>query len=123
MWRKRKILLPVVCAVALILGTLGALTASGGITMPWRDSPNGVEQILQRDGYLEGVWYPWFGHENLGHGLTSNELMVKYVSETWGDVGFEQYGATNIYREIYNLKALGFNIMGYEGSAYGEGVI
>ena len=123
MWRKRKILLPVVCAVFLVLSTLGALTASGGITMPWRDKPNGVEQILQRDGYLEGVWYPWFGHENLGHGLTSNELMVKYVSETWGDVGFEQYGATNIYREIYNLKALGFNIMGYEGSAYGEGVI
>ena len=123
MSKKRKILLPILCAVALALSVFGTVAVSGGTTFPWRDEVNGIEQILERDGYLEGVWYPWFGHHNLGHGLTSNELMVKYVSTSWGDVGMEQYGATNIYREIYNLRALGFNIMGYEGSAYGEGVI
>ena len=31
--------------------------------------------------------------------------------------------AVNVYREIYNLKALGFNIMGYEGSPLSEGVV
>ena len=117
-----KVLLPILCAVALLCSVLGATLASG-VTFPWRSEPNGIEKILERDGYLEGIWYPWFTHDNLGHGFTSNELMVKYVDDAWADVGFEQYGAINIYREIYNLKALGFNILGYEGSIYGEGVI
>lgn len=120
---RMKVLVPILCCGALLCSLLGALMVSGGATFPWRDQPNGVEQILERDGYLEGVWYPWLTHHNLGHGLTSNELMTKYVGNTWADVGIEQYGTTSIYREIYNLKALGFNILGYEGSIYGEGVI
>ena len=111
------------CCIALLCSTFGAVAASGGVVFPWRDEPNGIEKILERDGYLEGIWYPWFTHHNLGHGFTANELMTQYVGSTWEDVGFVQYGAANIYREIYNLKALGFNILGYEGSIYGEGVI
>ena len=114
--------LSVLCAVALLCSVLGTLAVSGKV-FPWRDEPNGIEKILERDGYLEGIWYPWFTHDNLGHGFTSNELMVKYVGNTWSDVGFQQYGPLNIYREIYNLKALGFNLLGYEGSIYGEGVV
>ena len=120
---KKMVFVALACCVAILCSTVGAVAASGGVTFPWRSEPNGIEKILERDGYLEGIWYPWFTHHNLGHGFTTNELMTKYVGNTWGDVGFEQYGPANIYREIYNLKALGFNILGYEGSIYGEGVI
>ncbi len=118
-----KVLLPILCCIAVLGGVLGTLLASGGAVFPWREQANSVEKILERDGYLEGIWYPWLTHRNLGHGLTSNELMVKYVGNTWADVGIEQYGTTSLFREIYNLRALGFNILGYEGSIYGEGVI
>ena len=119
-----KVLLPILCITAMLISVVGTVLVSGGITFPWRKGElNGIEKILERDGYLEGIWYPWFTHDNLGHGFTSNELMTKYVGNTWEDVGFEQYGPVNIYREIYNLKALGFNLLGYEGSIYGEGVI
>lgn len=117
-----KVLLPLLCVAALLVSVVGTVMVSGAV-FPWHEEPNAVEKILERDGYLEGIWYPWFGHDNLGHGFTTNELMVKHVGNTWDDVGFEQYGPINIYREIYNLKALGFNILGYEGSIYGEGVI
>ena len=118
------VLLPILCVVAMLVSVVGTVLVSGGTTFPWREGElNGIEKILERDGYLEGIWYPWFTHDNLGHGFTTNELMTEYVGNTWGDVGFEQYGPINIYREIYNLKALGFNILGYEGSIYGEGVI
>ena len=118
-----KIWLPILCSLAILFSVVGTVMVSGGATFPWREEANGIEKILEQDGYLEGIWYPWFTHHNLGHGFTTNELMTKYVGNTWGDVGFEQYGPLNIYREIYNLKALGFNILGYEGSIYGEGVI
>jgi len=93
-------------------------------TQVWRDQPNGIEEILARDGYLEGIWFPWFRHDWLGHCLTGNDLYAeKTGSDAWMTVGLDQYGETNVYREIYNLKALGFNIMGYEGSPLSEGVI
>ncbi|MBQ4332151.1 MAG: hypothetical protein IJC33_00010 [Clostridia bacterium] len=120
---KMKVLLPVLCAVVMLISVFGSLMVSGGAIMPWRDDAIGVEKILERDGYIEGIWYPWFKHENLGHGLTGNDLFVEYVGSSWASTGFNQYGAANIYREIYNLKALGFNVLGYEGSPYGEGVI
>lgn len=120
---KLKVWLPILCAVALLVGSVSTSYVLGGDTYPGHEEVTELEKILERDGYLEGIWYPWFTHHNLGHGFTTNELMVKYCGSTWGDVGFEQYGATKIYREIYNLKALGFNILGYEGSIYGEGVV
>lgn len=121
---KCKVLLPVLCSLALMLSVFGAVMVSGSETMPWRgDEITELDKILERDGYLEGIMFPWFTHSSLGHGLTSNELMTEYVGNSWGTVGMEQWGVAKIYREIYNLKALGFNIMGYEGSPYGEGVI
>ena len=122
---KCKVLLPILCSLALLLSGCGSLMVSGSQTMPWRDGEELTEldKILERDGYLEGIMFPWFTHDALGHGLTGNDLMVEHVSDRWGTVGMEQWGIAKIYREIYNLKALGFNIMGYEGSPYGEGVI
>lgn len=118
-----KVLLPVLCAVAMLLSVFGTMMVSGGTTLPWRDEVTSVEEIIERDGYIEGIWYPWFKHENLGHGLTGNDLGVKIIGNSFAAAGFNQYGAANIYREIYNLKALGFNVLGYEGSPFGEGVI
>ena len=121
--KKWKVWLSILCAAALTVSVLGTLAVSGG-TQIWREEANLVEQILERDGHINGIWYPWFQHKFLGHNLTGNELFAeKCESDTWMQVGIDQYGETNIYREIYNLKALGFNILGLEGSPLGEGVI
>ena len=128
----RKLLLPLLCAVAVLAATLGGLWAQGDDTAPAiapqassSHFPNAlaVADILERDGYLEGIWFPWLTHNNLGHGFTANETMVKYVGNNWSTVGIDQYSDKYLLEQIYNLKALGFNIMGYEGSIYAEGVI
>ena len=121
-----KVILPILCSIALLFGVVGSVMVSGGGTtvQTWLDEPNEVEKLLQRDGYIEGIWYPWFRHEWLGHCLTGNDMVAEVLgSDTYMKVGIDQYGEINIFREIYNLKALGFNILGYEGSPYGEGVI
>lgn len=128
---KSRILCAVLSVVLLTVCVWGASAASVANapkayqpTQVWRDQPNGIEQILARDGYLEGIWFPWFRHEWLGHCLTGNDMYAeKTGSDSWMTVGLDQYGELNVYREIYNLKALGFNIMGYEGSPLSEGVI
>lgn len=122
---KLKVILPILCSIALFFSVIGTVMVSGGTTVQtWRDEPNGIEKILERDGYIEGVWYPWFRHEWLGHCLVGNQMMADILgSQSPLKVGLEQYGEVNIYREIYNLKALGFNLLGYEGSPFGEGVI
>ena len=126
--KKSRALCFVICLSLLLSCVLGASAAAGSgaykPTQIWRDKANGIEKILERDGYLEGIWFPWFRHTWLGHCLTGNDLYAeKTGSDSWMTVGLDQYGETNIYREIYNLKALGFNIMGYEGSPLGEGVV
>jgi len=117
-----KVLLPILCSVALLFSVVGSILASG-VSLSWRGGTTEIEKILERDGYIEGIWYPWFQHSFLGHCLSPNKMCAEVLgSDNWLKVGIDQYGAINIYREIYNLKALGFNIMGYEGSPYGEGV-
>lgn len=113
------------CAAVMLLALCpaAALPVGAGTVLVHRTETTLMEQIIARDGCLEGIWFPWFGHDNLGHGLTSNEVMVEYVGNQWATVGIDEYGTDSIYREIYNLKSLGFNILGYEGSIYGEGVI
>ena len=121
-----KVLLPILCSLAVLLSIFGSVMVSGSQTMPWRDGEELTEldKILERDGYLEGIMFPWFTHEYLGHGLSGNDVVGDASNGgSWGSVGLHEWGVTKIYREIYNLKALGFNIMGYEGSPYGEGVI
>ena len=109
------------CALSLLLTAVGCgVPAQGDATLP---EANSVAAILERDGYLEGIWFPWFTHADLGHGLTANETMVKYVGNSWSTVGIDSYSDGYLLEQIYNLKALGFNIMGYEGSIYAEGVV
>ena len=123
-----KVLLPILCSIALLFSVVGSVLAAGAV-LPWRDGSSELEKILERDGYIEGIWYPWFQHSYLGHCLAPNTMAAKVMggenwqSSNWMKVGLDQYGTINIYREIYNLKALGFNLMGYEGSPYGEGVV
>ena len=128
----RNILLPILCAVAVLASVVGGLPARGDDSAPAvapqtssSDYPTAlaVADILERDGYLEGIWFPWLTHGDLGHGFTANETMVKYVGNSWATAGIDKYSDKYLLEQIYNLKALGFNIMGYEGSIYAEGVV
>ena len=132
MHKTRRTILALLCAVALSVCVVGSLLAQGAetapkITAPVSENPHptalSVASILERDGYLEGIWWPWFTHDDLGHGLTANETMTEYVSDRWSTVGIDKYSDKYLLEQIYNLKALGFNIMGYEGSIYAEGVV
>ena len=52
---KCKVLLPILCSLALLLSIFGATMVSGSATMPWRDDAELTEldKILERDGYLD----------------------------------------------------------------------
>ena len=114
-------LLCVLCLlVALVPASVVATTAQPKATKTL------YQQILERDGFIEGVWYPWFTHTYLGCGFTTNEVAATWITNAWYDfnkVGIDTYGADKIYAEIYNLKALGYNMLAIAGSPYGEGVI
>ena len=135
MHRLRNVLTAALCVLALLTAVVGSMLAQGAVS----DYGNGQEgslsastpavtalsvaDILARDGYLEGIWFPWLTHDDLGHGFTANETMVEYVGHAWSTVGIDKYSDKYLLEQIYNLKALGFNIMGYEGSIYAEGVV
>ena len=108
------------CGILLCSLAGCGVPAQGDRTLP---EANSVAKILERDGYLEGIWFPWLTHDDLGHGFTANETMIQYVSDHWSTVGIDKYSNQYLLEQIYNLKALGFNIMGYEGSIYAEGVV
>ncbi len=115
------------CVVSLLCAVVppvSAAKAPGG-DFPWTDSdePMLIEQILQRDGLIDGIWFPWFDGGNVGHSLTGNDLMVRYYGSSWSRPALDTVGADRIYHEIYNLKAMGYNLLGYGGSIYDEGVI
>ena len=118
------LLCALVLAVAAIPLSVWAAVAPGG-DFAWTDEkkPMLIEQILQRDGLIDGIWFPWFDGGNVGHSLTGNDLMVRYYGTNWSKVAMDTVGADKIYREIYNLKAMGYNLLGYGGSIYDEGVI
>lgn len=106
---------------AMLCSLMGCgVSTHGDTTLP---EANSVAAILERDGYLEGIWFPWLTHDDLGHGFTANETMTEYVGNNWSTVGIDKYSDRYLLEQIYNLKALGFNIMGYEGSIYAEGVV
>ena len=106
-----------------------SVSAEMGGDFPWTDESEKmlIEEILERDGLIDGIWFPWFNGGQTGHNLTGNDLMADYYNSSstknWDRVELDYYGADKIYREIYNLKAMGYNIMAYGGSIFGEGVI
>ena len=118
-------LLSTVCALTLLISMGASVLAESGVGFPWteEDKPFLIEEILERDGLIDGIWYPWFDGGNVGHSLTSNEVMSYYYGSSWTKVAMDSMGADKVYREIYNLKAMGYNLLGYGGSIYDEGVI
>ena len=121
-----KKLLSFLCVLALLVTMTLPLFGSVAVSAETRARKTLYQEILERDGFIEGVWYPWFTHDYLGCGFTSNEVCAKYITNCWYDfkkVGIDHYGADKIYAEIYNLKAMGYNMLAIAGSAYGEGVI
>ncbi|MBQ3202450.1 MAG: carbohydrate binding domain-containing protein [Clostridia bacterium] len=81
------------------------------------------EQIIEEDGFLFGINYPWL---EIGHTLTTNELMVKCDVRPSGDpnsIALDTWGDEAIYEGLYNLRALGYRTIAYWGSVHGEGVI
>ena len=122
-----RMLFTLLCAVAPLLCAVPAVTAAKapGGDFPYTDNkkPMLIEQILQRDGLIDGIWMPWFEGMTGSHSLTANDVMVRYFGENWSTVAMDTLGADQVYYNIYNLKAMGYNLLGYGGSLYDEGVI
>ena len=158
MRRLTKLLLPVVCVVAMMVCTFGSFgvvsvsavddgaKATEILAKYDVESWNGVIQtgkandgivtawdILKVDGYIEGVWLPWLTHSWLGSSLASNPDMENNDSwttaagktedywQTMTQIGIDKYNNTQLEMEIFNLRALGFNMLAYAGSPWGEG--
>ena len=117
------VVLTLLCVVTLAVTTVAPVAAVSGTDIPWTSKDLLIEQILKRDGLIDGIWFPWFEGGSIGHGLTGNDVMAKYYGSSWSKVSMDAVGADKIYREIYNLKAMGYNILGFGGSVYDEGVI
>lgn len=118
---KKVACISVICAVALLIGCFFSVAelADKGKSEP----KNRYEEILAEDGFVFGMNYPWI---QIGHTLTGNEAMLKYGITDDGDpmtVGLDLYGDEYLYEGLYNLRALGYTMIGYWGSTYGEGVI
>ena len=124
-----KALVSLLLAVTMLVGMVptGAfavpVSAEMGCDFPWTKGQTLLEQIIERDGLLDGVWYPWINAGQSGHNLCGNKVMAQYYGADWARVELDYYGADKVYREIYNLKAMGFNMMAWGGSIYGEGVV
>ena len=150
-----KILLPMLCVVALLTCTFGSFgvlsvsanaSAANSILAKYDvDTMNGMKQvgvandgivtawdILNVDGYIDGVWIPWLTHSWLGSSLAASDLesydsflgddgSTKDYWQTMTQVGIDNYNNTQLEMEIFNLKALGYNAMAYAGSPWGEG--
>lgn len=150
----KKVLLPMLCVVALVVSAFGVMSITGSATASPEnailakydiDSWNGTIQtgvagdgivtawdILKKDGYIDGVWIPWLTHSYLGSSLAPNDLenfdnytlsdgTVKDYWQAMNKVGIDNYDNTELEMEIFNLKALGYNVMAYGGAPWAEG--
>ena len=151
----KKVLLPLLCVVALMACTLGMFAVSGAtpdvevaqdiLDKYDVDTWNGMKQvgtandgvvtawdILNVDGYIEGIWIPWLTHSWLGSSLAANDLESydEYVladgtkKDYWQNMsqtGIDNYNNTQLEMEIFNLRALGYNVLAYAGAPWGEG--
>ena len=131
---KLRKLVAVLAAVVMVVSVMPlTVFAEMGEGFPWTGSEDKmlVEEILERDGLIDGVWFPWMDGGRCGHNLTGNDLYAKYYNDPkntakfndWNCVEMDRLGADTIYRQIYNLKAMGYNMMAYAGSIYAEGVM
>ncbi|MBQ6848833.1 MAG: carbohydrate binding domain-containing protein [Clostridia bacterium] len=124
-----KRMLSVALAVLMLVSLAAPVFAKmGSSDMPWLKDQSLLDQILERDGFIDGIWYPWFNDAYSAHNLSGNEIMAMYyapderTAQVWSRVEMDYIGADKIYRQIYNLKAMGYNMMAWGGSIYAEGV-
>ena len=150
----KKVLLPILCVVALCASSFGMLTMAATPDVEQAtdilnkydvDTWNGMTQvgvagdgvvtawdILNVDGYIEGIWVPWLTHSYLGSSLAPSDLeaydgylgtdgSTKDYWQTMTQVGIDNYNNTQLEMEIFNLRALGYNVLAYAGSPWGEG--
>lgn len=151
----KKVLLPMLCVVALVVSAFGVLSITGTAADEAKateilnkydvDSYNGFIQtgkkgdgvvtswdILKVDGVINGVWIPWLTHSWLGSSLAANDLenydnytlsdgTVKDYWQNMNQVGIDNYNNTQLEMEIFNLKAMGYNMMAYGGAPWAEG--
>ena len=131
---KLRKLIAVLAAILMVVSMMPlSVFAEMGGDFPWTDTSEKmlIEEILERDGLIDGVWFPWLDGGRCGHNLTGNDLYAKYYNAPqnsskfvdWNAVELDRLGADKIYRQIYNLKAMGYNMMAYAGSIYAEGVV
>ena len=118
-----KILTSVLCAVILLVSMVTPAFAGTDNALPQQQEATLLEQILERDGFLDGIWYPWLFSGSGGFNLTANETMSLYHGDKWDQAAIDEKGADKVYRSLYNLKAMGYNMISYAGSAFGEGVV
>jgi len=119
------------CALALLMGLSGMLAAAdtAAPAAPAAEQPSAIDLLLERDGYLEGIWYPWFDWWQIGCNLSDNTTMESLLGDEWWKSqdqyqgGIDRYGVERIYCDLINMKSIGFNIIGFGGSMYGEGIV
>ena len=98
-----KTLLSLLCALTLLVCAVPAMplvAAETEETLPQAEGKTLLEQIIERDGLLDGVWYPWINAGQSGHNLCGNKVMAQYYSADWARVELDYYGADKVYREI-----------------------
>ena len=125
---KKRILSALLAVLMLVTLTAPVFAKMGSSDMPWLKDKTLLDQILERDGFIDGIWYPWLNDGKSGHNLSGNEVMAMYYAQSdanakeWSRVELDYIGADEVYRQIYNLKAMGYNMMAWGGSIYAEGV-
>ena len=120
MHSKKIICISLICAVALLVGGIFSIAE---IADRQANEANLYEQLLAENGFVFGMNYPWI---KIGHTLTGNEVMEKFEITNTGDpmiVGLDEYGDDYLFEGLYNLRSLGYTMIGYWGSTYGEGVV
>ena len=78
---KLRMLVSLLCALTLLLGVLPLSTVSA--EFPPDNGRKNIEAILERDGYLEGIWYPWFDWYQIGCNLYKNSTMESMLGSQW----------------------------------------
>ncbi len=124
----KRILAVVLALLMLVSVTAPVFAKMGSSDMPWLKDKSLLDQILERDGFIDGIWYPWLNDAYAAHNLSGNDIMAMYyapdekTAQVWSRVELDYIGADEVYRQIYNLKAMGYNMMAWGGSIYAEGV-
>ena len=119
-YSKKVVCISLICAVALLVGCFFSIAEIADRKSTEYDTL--YDQMLAENGFVFGMNYPWI---TIGHTLTSNELLQRFdVPEGIPSViGLDEYGDEFVYEGLYNLRALGYTMIGYWGSVYGEGVV